>query len=354
MGNVQSPYEIFAIFCSATSTFFSFTIIFTAITFPSMLKKLFMRMILMIAICDLIGSGVYSFGYPLNTNQLCGIQGSLNYFFYRASFFWTLCLTYQLYTLVVRSKLSIYEYQMHLLCWGTNLLLELLPLTDSAYGQDDEANGLQWCAMETRKDDRYATATWILVSYAIPIITCVILMTIFYIRLKYYYYRFLHNETNERIKSVADAIMLYPLAMIVLWTPFLLSSTYANYNHITTVDMSNFVSISASFGSLYGTAVTIIYFTHSKEARHRWKLFLFGLKKSNVEESLLIIQQDFEEMNSYESAHRESEIHQLITVQDTIKQSFSGFVHLRTNSENLHDEENNERSTALLRHTEYF
>lgn len=112
-------------------------VLLTCLLFPSMIKrKIYMHCVFMIYLHDFFASAAFSIGFP--SDYLCEFQGWVTCFCFRGSWFWTLFLSFQLYSLIMFRcpKLSIYK--MHIFYWPFNLLLELLPLTTNSYGIDDE------------------------------------------------------------------------------------------------------------------------------------------------------------------------------------------------------------------------
>ena len=79
----------------------------TGILFPSMWKnKIYFQMVMMIALCCLMASIFFSFGF-LDSREVCSIQGTLIVFFYRCSWCWALAIAYQLYIMVKYDRIGI-------------------------------------------------------------------------------------------------------------------------------------------------------------------------------------------------------------------------------------------------------
>ena len=371
MRYINDGFELFAVICAICSSISSFSVILTGIVFPSMLKKMFMRFIVLISLCYFISSTMYALGYPKSNESLCPLQGGVSNFFLHASLFWATILTYQVYSLVILNKYFLKEYQTHLFCWSVSLLVTLLPLTTSTeYGQDDMLLGKSWCTLRTGNGSSLTKAIWGIIAVALPFFICIIIMIIIYCRLKYYFY-FLHEFTMDQaliIKSTAETLLLYPLTMIIFWVPILFIA-----NGFTFIDNRfhyQAYSISWSIATFYGTIFAIIYFTHSTEARYRWKkliLYIFYNNNSikNENETEIII--DFNEMNdnSYNNSNNNSnndlfkhsnsddDIEWRTTLSNqrlnhSISSTHSDILHLILSSNNNNNETNNNLRKSLL------
>jgi hypothetical protein len=314
----DDPSKAFAISCALSSAISSACVVISGLIFPTMMRKLFMRIIVMIALCDMIGCIAFSIGFPAAHSPYCVFQGVVSVFFVRASFFWTLCFAYQLYSLVKFNKLRLYEYQMHLLCWGISIVLEILPLSTSNYGEDDTLSEEIWCFL--RDDDGFGSI-WIAVTFTIPIIVSILLMLWLYLQLQ------CHRSINipllpmnDRVKSLVDVLKLYPLTMVLCWIPNPVAVALVNTK---AVDQSNnMVLITLGLGSLYGCCISAIFFVNSKEIRERWFQLMFGYRSDR---NAVFV--DFSEIEVYEEELRESEASMFNELhkrfQRTLSRSFS-------------------------------
>lgn len=122
-----------------------------------------------------------------------------------ASFFWTTLLTFQLYSLVTKQNLGMSEFRMHLLSWLSCIALELIPLHNAEYGQDDIGSGVAWCSIANLRSGNIviSSAIWISVTFIVPLILCMTLMIIFYILIKMHY-RYSAETINAKEKSVGS------------------------------------------------------------------------------------------------------------------------------------------------------
>jgi hypothetical protein len=119
---------------SATGSGF---VLLTCLLFPSMVKKkIYMHCVFMIYLHDFFASLAFAIGFP--SNYLCELQGWITCFCFRGAWFWTLFLSFQLYSLVMFGSPKLSFKQMHIMYWPLNILFEFLPLTTNSYGIDDE------------------------------------------------------------------------------------------------------------------------------------------------------------------------------------------------------------------------
>ena len=119
--------------CMAASAVGSLAVLVTGFLFYKKLtsNKLFMKLIMMVSGSDLIASAAgWALGMP-KMHPECQAQGSLFFFFYRASWIWCTLISTTLFSLVTSGKTvqSLTFFQMNVICWSVNILIELLPLT---------------------------------------------------------------------------------------------------------------------------------------------------------------------------------------------------------------------------------
>lgn len=284
----------------------------TGILFPSMWKnKIYFQMVMMIALCCLMASILFSFGF-LDSREVCSIQGTLIVFFYRCSWCWALAIAYQLYIMVKYDRIGIDFMVLNAIIWIPNIILEALPLlvhgTDTIYYGDDDnytAKTFYECTFK-KEEDMTSYQTWSFVLIFVPLLSCIFFMCVLYcytMRL-YFYLSFeiteevrLHHidgseysdrETSirqaklDKITNVLTTMKAYPAILTMCWSPLLLfaivlgsvqnSDDSYYYFHIC-----EYVSLCVA--SLSGLCFSCVFFYSSREARARWcKLFNFCYK----------------------------------------------------------------------------
>ena len=313
-------------FCGSAS------IVLTGLLFPQLVRgRIYMKMLLMISASDMLGSLAFTCGY-VQTPSLCALQGGSIIFFCRAAWFWTLALSYQLYSLVLHRRVVLSFFQLHCLIWTVDLALELLPLymphglSDMAdnvdYGTDDLHYGKIVCSLQ-KKDDPSA-ANWVAVG-VIFVPLCAVLggLTYLWTRVFFHYKHMravferaslrysqsleaplaenlarrntgdtdLESETAElgevdqavlsRIADLSKTLSLYPLSLFVSWLPLFVLFLFADgFRDEVNADGSlQYMETGAKVGevvamglaSLHGTFLSLIFFLHSPEARRHWR-----------------------------------------------------------------------------------
>ena len=123
--------EIIFIIAALISLICSLLVSFTSLCFPSMRKRFFMLIILMISIADILASIGSALGLPPDDSILCPLQAFMVVVFYKSSWCWCAILTYQLYCVVVYTKVYLTWPVMHFIGWFIPLLTTLLPLTST-------------------------------------------------------------------------------------------------------------------------------------------------------------------------------------------------------------------------------
>lgn len=107
----------------------SFTVLLTGLMFYNRLvrKKIYMKMILMVSFCDLVGDIGGLFGFPVNAN-VCRAQACLILYCYRTAWLWCACITSTLYTQIMYNRIYLKVWQMSLIVYGVDIFFLLIPL----------------------------------------------------------------------------------------------------------------------------------------------------------------------------------------------------------------------------------
>lgn len=277
-----SNFEILSVSCACLSAFSSSLVVLTGTMFPSMMRSHFMRLIVMISALDFIGSFFNSFGFPTSNNQFCITQGFFGIFCFRGSLFYACSLNFELYSLAVYGKLFVKEYQIHALCFVINTFLQFIPYsTSTAYGQDDYAVGLIWCAFSGGTDDTFSENMWVLLVWMIPVLACTIFELLIFIRIKIHFSNMNNTPGSQKLISVVNTLILYPLAIILTWIPNCIVVFLAYFTDTNGILTASVIGTSQAIGVLYGTAIAIVFFSNSHEARQRWYVMLCRSKSLN-------------------------------------------------------------------------
>ena len=259
---VASKIEVMFKVIGSLSAICSFSVVLTPLLFPTMMRrKIFMQIIFFCSLSDCIASIMMAFGFPPNGN-LCVAQGSLTYFFYKASWIWVSVLTLQLYCLVVYGKLQLNIYHLHIIAWGVSLILTCIPLSTNGYGVDDGAQGYLPCNI-TDGTNALMEEKWTIATFFAPLIMCLFIMSFFSVRV--WLWHRAQAKQEARISATIRILSLYPISMFVFWVPNVILSLMQNFKYKldTTGIIAGYALV--AWGGAYGIMLAIVFFTQSQE-----------------------------------------------------------------------------------------
>lgn len=271
--------EIFSMCCAGTTAILSFSIILAGLKFPTLRRSHFFRIILAVATCDFLACVPYSFGYPIS-NTFCFIQGIFAFTFFRSAAFFTTALSYQIYSLCMFGKLHLREYHIHIIIWTCSLILTLLPFSDTVTYGNPKTLGESYCGITSTNNDHKKDAVWLGITLLLPALLNIILCAVFCTRISIFFMG-LKIFVNPKIISMIKTLTFYPLALIITWLPV---SCVGFYNAVANSALSefslDFFRYTNAIGSLYGTLLSIIFYSSSPNVRSKWYKFLCCYKKS--------------------------------------------------------------------------
>jgi hypothetical protein len=247
------------------SCLLSLFVMLTYVLFPRLQGKLFMKIITLISLCDFIANSTVIFGEPYN-HELCFLQGLLQQFFYVASWIWTVIMTYLLYSLVTKGKITLPEWAMHFISWSVALLCTVLPLTTSTYGA--QANDDDWCWIQPRYLNHKSiqlSELWIYLTFDCVIFGSFFLMTLWGI-LIFHRVRVQQIPTSKTVKSALRTLLMYPIILFITWFPnaiFMLAG-------IEGISGPHVMIAVNSLSIWQGGLTAIVFFYNSKESRTHW------------------------------------------------------------------------------------
>jgi hypothetical protein len=272
--------------------------------------NIYSHMIFMLSLSEAIAAGAFAMGYP-DSESACFAQGLVLQFFQRAKWIWNTLIGVQLYRFMVHETKGFKVWQMHAICWGLCLFLELLPMIDSIeYGSDDESRGYMVCYFKTNARAVHMYH-WFVAVYFAPLVTCVSIMIYFayqlWKRFKYFTTLPLQTEGTIQISRLVRTMILYPVTMLISTSPnmfmFLFSSLDPGYAKPKTEYMNGNICFAWSF--TYGLWLCAIFFVNSQEAKRRWRAYLFNVPYIDIGNRLVrsdgAWQQTTEEVNRIET-----------------------------------------------------
>jgi hypothetical protein len=224
-----------------------------------------MKLITWISLCDFIANIVVLDGVP-SDRDWCVVQAVFQQFFYPASWMWTVIMTYLLYCLVIDGKISMPEWQMHLISWGVATLCTVLPLTTSTYGV--QVNDDDWCWIQPTsltKKERDLSNLWEYLTFDVIIFGSFFLM-MFWGILIFHRLRVQQIPTTQTVLSALRALLLYPIILFITWFPnaIVLTSGLETAAHTPRMIVINSLSI------WQGGLTAIVFFRNSRESRGHW------------------------------------------------------------------------------------
>ncbi len=201
---VSQSLEAIFIACGIVSVLGSLSIVVTCLVFPALISEghIYMQILLLISISDFCACLVFSLGFVTNPT-LCAIQGGSLIFFFRATWFWTLAFTYQLYYLVKNNDNkppAITFRSLNAIIWGVNVVIEFIPLfmphgvknfeENVAYGTDDANYGDMICTFK-RYPSLETTNDMMIAMLFVPFVIVLVGMVVLWIRV---YLHFRHES----------------------------------------------------------------------------------------------------------------------------------------------------------------
>ena len=260
-GDPRNVYFVSAILsCSL-----ALCVLITYVLFPRLQGKLFMKIITLISLCDFIANATVIKGEP-DDRTMCALQGILQQFFYPASWVWTVIMTYLLYCLVMRGKITMPEWQMHVICWGIPLLCTLIPLSTDTYGS--QANDDDWCWIQPRtlsNRNIQMNNIWEYITFDCVIFGSFLLMTTWG-SLIFYRLTIQQISTTKTIQSALKALIMYPIILFITWCPNAILLTM----DIESSMGSPLMLVVNSLSIWQGGLTAIIFFVNSRESRAHW------------------------------------------------------------------------------------
>jgi hypothetical protein len=273
---------------SAVSVCSSFLVAITCLGFPSLRRSFFTRIILMIAICDILVGMVGTFGFAYG--YLCVIQAVVQILFLRANWIWTTMLVLQMYRFIAHNKVFFSEKLMHVIVWTISALLAFMPLVMATYGREGSFRNAELCFLLS--DNTKWEFAWIQIEWIISCFGCIAVM-MFYITKIYLKYVSSKNSTQVAcILHLIKSLYLYPAVMFLTWGVATLfnefyETTSPTYSESMVLDIVLTVALSNGF------FISLVFFWKSPEARRRWRNILCRKEINGAIGTL-----DFNETNS--------------------------------------------------------
>lgn len=262
-------------------------VILTLLLFKSMRSKLFMQIIAYISLADILANIEYTMTYrPSNENWWCSTQGFLNLYGYPCSWLWTAVLMKFLHDLAVRKQVRMSMWTASLICWGLPLITTLLYIAFIPQGTYERPSGSSTDELCSYGGENFEQGfVWHMISYFGMFLACVAYMVYTYTQLRKVYHAtekpvsgnldrgtIVGGESSQaalqRVRLTSESLLLYPLIMVVLWTPHMVGVTLKLQHHSHGVKV--FAFFSTNLKILCGLATAVLFFWKSQAARTQW------------------------------------------------------------------------------------
>lgn len=246
-------------------------------------SKIYMKLIMMISLCDFIACSWMSLGYPPN-NAICDMQGVANMFFFRGAWMWCAAVATTAFFHLNFGSLPKYGKFRHisLFIWSLNLILELLPFAfGSSYGGCDK--GTTWGHLVVpRNAGAHVDDLIVTTLYSAPLIgsmlVCIVLPLYLQLVTIPRVWAKGKSASYDRVCAMVRHVFLYPVCLALFWGPNLLYMYIAIPMQIETVqeklDVERNFCYTAWWCYLFGTFCSLLFLWKSAETRERWTLLL--------------------------------------------------------------------------------
>jgi len=286
-GDLLQVVGCFSLLCS--SVIFSTGVIFYQ---KLTANKIYMKLIMMLSLCDAMGSLGTMMGYP-SLSSACEAQAILIFFFYRASWMWSTAISFSLYCQVMHGRLFVTFRTLFYFVWGLSILLEVLPIIFGlTYGNCyrfapslPQATTFGTLAIDGVPGESIEQKfkQWMGLSFVFPLAINLAIMFICHMFINFRVVPSLKSsgtDTSKRVLRCLRTAQVYPLLMLVCWVPHI--TAFLLVNNVPAMADSAYLVIVLSFawGSLQGFWLFLLYFYRSQYSRVLWSLYIFGENSS--------------------------------------------------------------------------
>lgn len=245
-------------------------------------SKSYNKVVLFIAVSDLLTSFGGILGITKSGSLQCTFQAILTNLFPLSSMFWTTVIVYFLFDIVARTNPVfrddlIYNWWLHLICWGLPSLLTFLPLVTEDYGTFDGDPG--WCFLKSRPGSvGWTYEFWVIVSFYgwiyIAVVAYVVILCSVIYRLSSSSLRSSTDEssaTHVLVPTLLLKLIWYPIIILVSWSVITIYVIWDAYNSKSArryiSDLPLFIPLTFSAPLLHGFLASLAFFLSSLESR---------------------------------------------------------------------------------------
>jgi hypothetical protein len=224
-----------------------------------------MRIITLISLCDCIANASVLNGVPSDPDW-CVLQAFAQQCFFAGSWLWTAILTYLLYSMVLYGKISLLEWQMHLIVWTLCITASVVPLATSHSYDITQNPDDDWCwiQLSTRANTHSAFIWPVFISNCFVFGT--FLLMLFWGTCILYKAKIQQLPMKNSVKTALRFLFRYPLILVVTWFP---GSILLTVKPHTPQGASSLIAIYC-LATWQGGLTAIAFFSSSRESRKCW------------------------------------------------------------------------------------
>lgn len=226
-----------------------------------------MQIVALISLCDFMANLAAFF--PMGSN--CTFHGMWYFFFFGASYNWTIILSYLLYGVATKGRVPLTYSKMHIIAWTLAVGRAILPLTSATYQNQD-----MWCSIEDKPGYSSSWVTvWNVVDFLFWIGFTFVAIVFLRLRLAWLVHKNVIQYTPT-VKVAIETMDLYPLALIICWfLRYVMDcGSISGHRLVQKAGTLYLQTIVQVLYTLHGAAVAVIFFLKSNEARDRWYILL--------------------------------------------------------------------------------
>lgn len=222
---INELFILLSILTSLTSLFY----LVLYVLFIELRKKLVYQILFRFQLSICLSSISTNFGINLeNGSPLCWIQGIVSNIFTLNAVFWLVYLTYVLHNYILNTSIQNIRPKTEIVCWILPIIVTILPLTTSTYGNMDG----EWCwVIDTESTPYWASHLWFWVSYYFWIWISIIIMLLYILKIQKFKRTriFSQQVIAYRIEAMLRNLVHYTLIVIICWIPSTVYDYYVAY-----------------------------------------------------------------------------------------------------------------------------
>lgn len=263
---------------SSASLVGSFSILVTFQYFPKLRKKQIYEIINYFSLATFITSAGSMIGLPEDGSAACWAQGIITNIFTLSSIAWNLIISYTLYSILIEEPYDL-DYKTHILCWGLPVIVSLLPLSNTRYGN----NGGHWCfIVPSSSSTPGAALAWEWFSFYLWIWLAVAINIGLLVRIQYMTTSVSnHQNTHKSLAKIVKKLRWYPYVIILSWSVSTIVDSMIGARGDHSFIPYAVLTLSNVVPCFQGVLTTIVFWFTMSDLRRRWWAVITGEVKVN-------------------------------------------------------------------------